>query len=81
MKYPHDFESIIRVFNRINNRRLRYCYFDKEKNVDYDEFIECRDEALELLISKDYDEAEEFIKRGEQIFHKDPDMNFIKGIL
>ena len=81
-KYPHDFERIIRVFDYINNnKKLRYSYFKSGQDVNYDEFIEYRDQALDSLISEEYEDAEEFIKRGEYIFDKDPDMTFIKGLL
>ena len=71
--YPEAF--IEYMFKQISpNRVPRYCNFDKNINIDYEEYLNYRDGANNALSYGDLEKAEHFLSLAHQLYADDPDL-------
>lgn len=76
--YPTAF--IKYLFMQISQDRVpRYCYFDKNIEIDYDEYLNYRDEVFTALLDNDLKRAEHYISLAYDMYSKDPDLLCMRG--
>ncbi|MFX0561169.1 hypothetical protein TEPIDINF_002636 [Tepidibacillus infernus] len=76
--YPETF--IDYLFKQISqDRGLRYSYFKENQQIDYEEYLNYRENAFMALLEKNYKSAEHYISLAYEIFPKDPELLCMKG--
>lgn len=71
--YQEDFVKYI--LKQISGHRVpRYCYFNKDNKVDFDEYLNYREEAFIALSYVKLDNVEKCLYQAYRIFQEDPDL-------
>lgn len=74
------FEFVDYLFLQLGDERvLRYCYFDKNVEMDYEEYLSCRENAFMALRRTDLEEAEHYLSKAYKMYKKDPDLLCMMG--
>lgn len=77
--YPKNFINFL-MYQIRQSWELRYDFFRKDVECDYDAFIDYREEAHRALMVNDLDQAEPYLSAAFQIFEEDPDLLRFIGI-
>lgn len=76
----YDEEFIEYVLQQINgSREMRYDYFKKVDGLDFDQFLELREEAQNALMMNDLDAAKDYLDEAYQLYPEDPDLLLMQG--
>ncbi|PKM93755.1 MAG: hypothetical protein CVU84_14330 [Firmicutes bacterium HGW-Firmicutes-1] len=59
--------------------KLRYCYFQNDQQIDFDKYLEHRENAYISLQEKDFKNAIYYIECATRIYPTDPDLLCIKA--
>ncbi|WP_044641202.1 J domain-containing protein [Risungbinella massiliensis] len=80
LDHRYDEEFIEYVRRQINGtREMRYDFFKKIDNLDYEEFLELREKAQSALMINDLDDAKDYLDEAFQLYPDDPDLLLMQG--
>ncbi|WP_203364350.1 DUF1266 domain-containing protein [Bacillus sp. REN10] len=74
-------ELIQLLLQHINGtREMRYQFFEKIDDLDYELFLQLREEVQLALMENDLEATEDLLKEAYQLYSKDPDLLYMQGI-
>lgn len=82
LPYYYPEELVKYIFVQLGENRVpRYCYFDQNKELNYDEYLGYRESAFLALQEFDLEKAAELISKANELYSGDPDLYCLKGEL
>ncbi|WP_157843263.1 DUF1266 domain-containing protein [Bacillus sp. FJAT-42315] len=77
----YDEETIQLLLQHINgNQEMRYQFFEKIDDLDYELFLQLREEVQLALMENDLEATKDLLKEAYQLYSKDPDLLHMQGI-
>ncbi|WP_338752748.1 DUF1266 domain-containing protein [Bacillus sp. FJAT-52991] len=77
----HSEETIQLLLQHINGaREMRYQFFREIDDLDYELFLQLREEVQLALMDNDLEATEDLLKEAYQLYSKDPDLLHMQGI-
>lgn len=76
--YPQMFMNYVNL--QLGEDRVpSYLYFNKNIDINYDEYLSYRETAFLALINNDLNKAFQFLRETESLYREDPNMFCLKG--
>ncbi len=68
------------LFLQIGNERvLRYNFFDRSLNINYEEYVFYRESAFVALMNNNLGNAQIYLSKAAELYSKDPDLYCLRG--